>query len=131
MAGEKSWASKVAFQYPEGFWPDSDEAIKKSCTTRCKEDRFSTPKGFGPIVTFEVFKLLTESEIETFQYPEGFWPDSDMIFAVALFWTRINTVCFSTPKGFGPIVTHIRMERWPPLRQQDCVVSVPRRVLAR
>ena len=40
---------------------------------------FSTPKGFGPIVTkmqYAWFKITKDKET-MFQYPEGFWPDSD------------------------------------------------------
>ena len=43
----------VMFQYPEGFWPDSDNPAD---------------------VSYVDAEDLTSDE---FQYPEGFWPDSD------------------------------------------------------
>ena len=69
---------------------------------------FSTPKGFGPIVTpvKDFMKMgMTKKE---FQYPEGFWPDSDNL--GTKLGLREDSVAkfasgFSTPKGFGPIVT--------------------------
>ena len=42
------------FQYPEGFWPDGDPVVRLYAavlTPMPKIERFSTPKGFGPMVT--------------------------------------------------------------------------------
>ena len=69
---------------------------------------FSTPKGFGPIVTTTIFHSYGVGEnLPGFQYPEGFWPDSDRCGSSGLKPHCLKLcVCFSTPKGFGPIVTH-------------------------
>ena len=64
------------FQYPEGFWPDSDLRMCLQDTT--SRAMFQYPEGFWPdsdpdeIVPeyYDYFGLW-------FQYPEGFWPDSD------------------------------------------------------
>ena len=69
------------FQYPEGFWPDSDSFAKN-----------------------EDGKQVMGVTIMGFQYPEGFWPDSDG----QHHYIR---------KQYTPVSTHY--------------VSVPRRVLAR
>ena len=78
----------------------------KSVKSPPKRGGFSTPKGFGPMVT----KLVRRSDVEAlyknagFQYPEGFWPDGDRHGAagVAAHGPRRR---FSTPRGFGPMVT--------------------------
>ena len=79
-------SSATSFQYPEGFWPDSDPNLSRSSGTRMGV---------------------------RFQYPEGFWPDSDD--AKKRLWKLAaeQDTSFSTPKGFGPIVTHmaVRMKR--------------------
>ena len=68
------------FQYPEGFWPDSD-SLKLGSATSDWKGSFSTPKGFGPIVTN---MAPQHPEIQPEMEGRG----------------------FSTPKGFGPIVTN-------------------------
>ena len=67
----------IKFQYPEGFWPDSDHLCPRSRLYERVEVRFSTPKGFGPIVTI-VTQATIPDDGTLFQYPEGFWPDSDL-----------------------------------------------------
>ena len=96
---------KDRFQYPEGFWPDSDSAATWSPRSEA-EQGFSTPKGFGPIVTIQ---LMSDESVtvrwELFQYPEGFWPDSDVAECFELLREQFMKMMFG--------------------------VSVPRRVLAR
>ena len=88
---------------------------------------FSTPKGFGPIVTPSL-SLVKRWRSKEFQYPEGFWPDSDQVFENTDM-VEVGIPSFSTPKGFGPIVTQ-NYEHYCAGVRLHCV-SVPRRVLAR
>ena len=71
----------ATFQYPEGFLPDSDSiSFNRAGFISRPFSSFSTPKGFGPIVTNQLIELrLIRNSLnpERFQYPEGFWPDSD------------------------------------------------------
>ena len=67
------------FQYPEGFWPDSDlttEWVKWLCR---EDEEFQYPEGFWPDSDYIGWYHHTETlnTDEKFQYPEGFWPDSD------------------------------------------------------
>ena len=92
----------MTFQYPEGFWPDGDVAVRLGIVG----DFWST-RGF--------------------QYPEGFWPDGDN--ALRETANKVEQdVSFSTPKGFGPMVT-VKLKEAKAAAQAH--VSVPRRVLAR
>ena len=68
-----------------------------------------------------------------FQYPEGFWPDSDkrILQSNGIVEAR-KYASFSTPKGFGPIVTKDgELKKVEIVQETNPGVSVPRRVLAR
>ena len=70
----------MLFQYPEGFWPDSDTELQLpsfAFDAKAPVWGFSTPKGFGPIVTSKAPPIGAPT----------------------------HQARFSTPRGFGPIVT--------------------------
>ncbi len=98
-------AVKMSFSTPKGFCPIVTPSFSSSFEASSPTS-FSTPKGFGPIVTWRTERLHLDARRKVFQYPEGFWPDSD--FRVTA-WDKLAETCnqyrFSTPKGFGPIVT--------------------------
>ncbi len=74
-------ANPASFSTPKGFGPIVT-AMKEAETVSTVSDGFSTPKGFGPIVTYRgVFTMSYEQ--------------------------TIIIGSFSTPKGFGPIVTKV------------------------
>ena len=59
---------------------------------------FSTPKGFGPIVTHVLFVVENNTIMivgTEFQYPEGFWPDSDKQASVL---ERLDYTIVSVPR---------------------------------
>ena len=93
-------------------------------------DGFSTPKGFGPIVTG--LKIVSDDNgvrVLEFQYPEGFLPDSDNR-CLSGFAGAGAARGFSTPKGFCPIVTCKGDDAFT-AQVKAAAVSVPRRVFAR
>ena len=67
-------------------------------------DRFSTPRGFGPIVTVREREKGRRSDgVLSFQYPEGFWPDSDPPFKKKLpSESKKLAMMFQYPEGFWP-----------------------------
>ena len=103
------------FQYPEGFWPNSDYFPSSGKSWRQKTTSFSTPKGFGPIVTW--WNDMPREWLSVFQYPEGFWPDSDCKSCPGVTHPLHR---FSTPKGFGPIVTPCGANMASSPQHQEC-----------
>ena len=88
---------EALFQYPEGFWPDGDKATEA---------------------------VTKATEVATkFQYPEGFWPDGDS--GVLESACRSSSVRFSTPKGFGPMVTPAA-GLWPKFTNRPWCFSTPK-----
>ena len=70
--------------------------------------RFSTPKGFGPIVTMErtTKATIVNHAPYSFSTPKGFGPIVTTARKELDSAKRdANMYRFSTPKGFGPIVT--------------------------
>ena len=123
------------FQYPEGFWPDSDTAIVAQGFDYVMDAMFQYPEGFWPDSDGHIdlppggYSL----QVSSFQYPEGFWPDSDLalpVGVVALVVIMLLPGLFQYPEGFWPDSDKRPRDRLGVSDWQN-TVSVPRRVLAR
>ena len=69
--------NQSAFQYPEGFWPDSDSGLwALSGVAQQQSNWFQYPEGFWPDSDSRSLLPAWHGAV-WFQYPKGFWPDSD------------------------------------------------------